>query len=172
MYDTEMKYCPSCDDEYMPTVEVCGVCGAALLNGDEMRDHQKRLASGELRGQGPLTANDDIATVFKGPMLDVKRLEAKFNEADIGTRISGDKPSCGKGCCAPEVELKIRRQDGAAALRIIEEDFNEMTGAHEFISHFEDKGFDPSKEECLCPACGCRFSTENSTCPDCGLCFA
>ena len=172
MYDVEMKYCPVCDDEYMPNMKNCGVCGKPLLSGEEMLQYRNAGNEECASRKGALTAHDDIATIFKGPMADVKRVEGKLMSVNIGTCIVAQDSSCGKGCCAPEVELKIRREDGAAALKIIESDFEEMTGAVDFVHEIEDHGFDPSGLESTCPACGCIFSTENSTCPDCGLCFA
>lgn len=172
MYDNEMKYCPVCEDEYMPSIVNCGVCGAVLLSGLEMLELHTREHGDMAKRKGALSADDDIATVFKGPMVDVKRVEAKLLSVNIGTLIVAQDSSCGKGCCAPEVELKIRREDGHPALRIIESDFENMTGSSEFISVFEDTGFDPIDNESTCPACGCTFSTQNTACPDCGLCFA
>jgi len=31
--------------------------------------------------------------------------------------------------------------------------------------------FDTNAGEATCPACGCQFSTDLLSCPDCGLCF-
>ena len=172
MFDNEMKYCPVCDDQYMPELVNCGVCGEILLTGIEM-DRRHTMQHGDIeKRKGALTPDDDIATVFKGPTADVKRVQAKLSAVNIGTVIVTQDGACGKGCCAPEVELKIRREDGGAALKIIESDFDDMTSAAEFIHGFDDAGFDPEENESTCPACGYTFSTQNSVCPDCGLCFA
>ncbi len=78
---------------------------------------------------------------------------------------------CGKGCCGSDVELKIRKEDGTAALKIIDSDFDRMTGFTDLSHEFADNGFNPEDQEASCPACGETFSTSTSTCPDCGLCF-
>ncbi len=171
MYDIKMNYCSACGDEYMPEVANCGVCGQLLLSGQEMqskiRSDQDELAS----RQGSLKPEDDIATVFKGGMADVKRIEKQLLAVNIGTLIVGDDSGCGKGCCSPEVELKIRKEDGSAALKIIDSDFDSMTGVSDFTHDLADNGFDPEAQEASCPACGFTFSTSTTTCPDCGLCF-
>jgi len=171
MYDKDLKYCPVCKDEYLAHIVNCGVCDELLLTGIEMVNLHKQQHGDISKRKGALTPSDDIATVFKGPMQDVKRLEAKLISVNIGTMIVKDGGGCGQGCCAPEVELKIRREDGEAAIKIMETDFDEMTGALDFIHSFDDHGFDPNNADTTCPACGCNFSTQNSACPDCGLCF-
>jgi hypothetical protein len=171
MYDVEMKYCSACGDEYMPEALKCGVCGKTLLSGQEMQAQTNSQQDEFKNRRGALTPTDDIATVFKGSMADIKRIEQQLLAVNIGTLIVGDDGGCGKGCCSPEVELKIRREDGEAALKIIDSDFDNMTGAHEFSQEFTDNGFNPDVQEASCPACGFIFSTATTTCPDCGLCF-
>ncbi len=177
--DPEMHYCLRCNDEYMPERVACGVCGATLVSGADMLAQRQSRGQQKASRKGALTPDDDIITILKAPMLDVKRLEKQFQQENIGAVIWGDKSSCGKGCCGGgELELRVRREDAMAAMAIIEADFKRQTASHE--SHHDavaDYVFDPGRGENCCPACGSTFSTgsqggsQGLTCPDCGLCF-
>ena len=172
MIDSEMKYCTACDDEYMPEIVNCGVCGARLISGAELmlkkEARQQRLDS----RRGELTVDDDIVTILRAPMADIKRVGAQLGRENIGTLIFGEDPSCGKGCCGGGTfELKVRREEAQLALAIIESDFDRTTAINEHNTAYVDYGFDPEEGENTCPACGCTFTTDSVTCPDCGLCF-
>lgn len=172
--DPQMHYCLKCEDEYMPERTTCGVCGASLLSGAEMLVQQQRSRQQASSRKGPLTPDDDIITIFKASLLDIKRLEPQLQKENIGTVVWGDKPACGKGCCGGgDLELRIRREDAMAAMAVIEADFKRQTACDGIHSAVVDYGFDPEVGENCCPACGCRFRTgaQALTCPDCGLCF-
>ena len=85
--------------------------------------------------------------------------------------VLGEEGGCGKGCCASDVELQIRRDDARDAQRIIDLDFETMTGISDFGHNIADSVYDPSAQTSICPACGFSFSAADHTCPDCGLCF-
>jgi uncharacterized Zn ribbon protein len=173
--DPQMRYCLKCNDEYMPERSTCGVCGAALLTGTEMLAQRQSSRQQTASRKGALTPADDIITIFKASLLDVKRLEVQLQRENIGVLIWGDKPSCGKGCCGGgDLELRVRREDATAAMAIVEADFARQTASHGIHNAVADYGFDPEGGENSCPACGCTFAADGSqalTCPDCGLCF-
>lgn len=170
MYDPKMKYCTVCDDEYMPEIVKCGVCGNLLKSGQEILEaHEKRQRDLAVR-KGAITASDDVVTILKTSMDEVKRIAALLENEKIGTLLLGEAGGCGKGCCGSELELKVRREDVALAMEIIDIDFQKMTA----ISNSElnqDGGFNSALMSATCPACGFTFSTSSSVCPDCGLCF-
>lgn len=170
-----MHYCLQCNDEYMPERSTCGVCGAALLTGKEMLAQRQSRSQQKASRKGALTPEDDIITIFKASLGDVKRLEPQMLKENIGVIIWGDKPSCGKGCCGGgDLELRVRREDAMAAMTIIEADFKRQTACHGIHDAVADYVVDSEAFENSCPACGCTFSTGGSqalTCPDCGLCF-
>ncbi len=176
--DPQMHYCLKCNDEYMPDRKICGVCGAALLTGTEMLMQRQTSLQQTSRRKGALTPDDDIITIFKASLLDVKRLERQLQKENIGVLIWGDKPSCGKGCCGGgDLELRVRREDAMAAMAIVEADFTRQTASHGVHNAVADYGFDPEVATNSCPACGCSFAldlrdgSQGLTCPDCGLCF-
>ena len=168
--DPAMHYCVNCDDEYMPEILKCGVCGADLISGEELLaqklGYQEQLAS----RLGELTAADDIVTILKAELHEVKRIEQHLKAENIGTLIIGDENSCGKGCCGGSVELKVRVQDTLAAMAVIEVDLDRAAAKHEHEA-FADYGFDQARAEHTCPACGAIFAVDGNTCPACGLCF-
>lgn len=173
--DPQMRYCPRCQDEYMPDRAACGVCGTALLTGAEMLVQRQSSDQQKVTRKGALTPDDDIITIFKASLLDMKRLEPQLLKENIGVLIWGDKPSCGKGCCGGgDLELRVRREDAQAALAIIDADFTRQTASHGIHSAVADYGVDLAGDANSCPACGCTFSGSGGqalTCPDCGLCF-
>ncbi len=166
----DMQYCVHCDDEYMPDVPRCGVCGADLISGKDLLSTKQNSDAKLTARLGNLTASDEIITIFKAKVGEVKRLEKLLKAENIGTIIVGDD-TCGKGCCGGNVELKVRMQDARDALSIIEDDLDKATRIddHELVA--VDNGFDQSVVEHICPACGTTFATSTTTCPDCGLCF-
>ncbi len=94
MFDPEMKYCPKCKDEYMMVAEHCAACNILLLTGTEMLNFQ---ASGNGARKGALTADDDIVTLHKGPLADLKHLQGLFEQENIGVAIVSEEGGCGKG---------------------------------------------------------------------------
>lgn len=177
--DPEMRYCIKCNDEYMPQITTCGVCGMALLTGTEMLNRHQATHQQKAGRKGALTPTDEIVTIFKAPLADIKRIEQQLKRENIGTLVLGDKPSCGKGCCGGggELELRVRREDAMAAMAVIEDDFKRQTASHEMQSAVADYVVHLEGDENCCPACGCTFSMASQrggqglTCPDCGLCF-
>lgn len=176
--DPQMRYCLSCNDEYVPEMTSCGVCGTALVSGADLLVQRRSGSKQQALRKGALTADDDIVTVFKASLADIRRIEQQLQHENIGSLIAADKPSCGKGCCGGgEIELRVRREDAMAAAAIIEADFTRQTASHGNHSAVADYGFNPEEESNSCPACGCTFSlaaasaAQSLTCPDCGLCF-
>jgi len=172
MFEPDMKYCTSCDDEYMPNVENCGVCGQKLVTGAELAVQKQQHKQAVASRKGKLSEEDDIVVIMRAPMADIKRIEQQLADANIGTLAVGDESNCGKGCCGGgDMDLLVRREDAQDAMHIIERDFDKMTAAHTHNSAYADYGFDPSAQKTTCPACGCTFKPEINTCPDCGLYF-
>jgi hypothetical protein len=176
--DPEMQYCLKCNGEYMPEISTCAVCGLTLISGDEMLERHQAGRQQLASRKGALTPDDDIVTIFKSQLADVKRVELQLQKENIGTLVWGDKASCGKGCCGGgELELRVRREDAMAALAVIEADFKRQTASHEMQSAIADCVVDLGESENCCPACGCTFAMAHQqdvqalTCPDCGLCF-
>ena len=172
MVDPELKYCLQCNDEYMPEIESCGVCGMKLISGQEMLEKEEaRNRRLESRG-GRITSDDDLVGIRQGPLSDMKRIEALLNSERIATLLVGDESSCGKGCgCASSFILQVRHEDAQDALMILEDEFRRATGLDQHDTSHSDNIFNPLAVEVVCPACGHSFSPAVGACPDCGLQF-
>ena len=171
MYDLLLKYCPGCGGEFRAEVEQCGVCCISLLSGAEMASRQDEREARRRSRSGELSPADDLVTITRAPLADIRRLEELLQAERIAVLVAGDDSSCGKGCCPSTFELKVRREDALEAAIIMEREYRRHTHLDSHRPLAEDAVFNPEAGEATCPACGHRFSTSSATCPDCGLCF-
>ncbi len=170
-YEADLKYCPQCQDEYRSDIITCASCKLPLLGGAEMQDLGNRSQQDRNSRRGALSADDDIVTIHKGPLADLKKFEKAFLGENIGMMIVGDEGGCNKGCCPTTFFLQVRREDAMAAAALIQEDFQRATGLDDYDTSTCDAVFNQDASHAICPACGFEFET-TTTCPDCGLCFA
>ena len=170
MYDPEYNYCPSCKDEYRPDIEKCAGCGVLLLSGSEMNSRSgsaKEHADGNLNELQP---DDDLVVVRSGPNAEIKGYMSVLAESGFAALLASDESSCGKGCCGGNLDLLVRREDAAGAIRIIEDEISRTAIIDIDHDVQEESCFDPLAKNNTCPACGHSFSG-GVVCPDCGLCF-
>ena len=171
MIDVQLKYCPKCRDEYMPHAENCANCKIVLILGSELlameEQRHERLAQ---RG-GEITPDDDIVTIHRAPLSEVRELEELLAKECIAVLITGDENACGKGCCPTAFYLNVRREDALDAIKIIEEQFERTTGIRGHDRSTAEAVFNPSAMLVQCPACGSTFNPSTTECPECGLCF-
>jgi len=172
MFDPELKYCPQCNDEYMPHAEKCAACSILLVMGSELIAQQQVRQQRAGNVSIELTLRDDLVMIHGGPLPDIKYLQEQFASQGIPSLITSDDKSCGKGCCPSVFYLQVRRQDAQDALPIIQADYRRKTGLDQHDTCRTESVFDQDASEVECPACGHRFSPTISTCPDCGLCFS
>lgn len=170
--DPEMNYCPDCEVEFRGDIVKCPTCDVALMTGVEKIDRKiAEDTSSNLRSMD-ISAGDELVSIRKGPLKDVKALQRILAAERIPSILAGDEGSCGKGCCGPEMILQIRSEDMAAAEGVLVRDFVKSTAVNiEDLKH-ADVIFDERATETVCPACGCTFSPTVGACPECGLCFA
>lgn len=170
MFEERYKYCPSCLDEYRPEINVCAACQAELVTGEEMLARQQEEKARERGRAGELHGDDDLVSVRRGPLAEMKAYEKLLKSAQIGTLLAGDESSCGKGCCPGNFDLLVRREEARDALLIIEAEIKRTAVLDHEGGEGGDSVFDPLAAENTCPACGHCFSG-GTECPDCGLCF-
>jgi ribosomal protein L32 len=169
--DPDLQYCPSCNDEYRAEIHVCAACGIDLLSGEQMlalqaeRDQPQNLQ--------PLEVDSDEAllTVRKGPVLQMKELQAYLLRRGLSSlAVKESAASC--GCQGAELLLQVRERDLGEVLAALEQEHRQSTGLSDHDTCFAGAVYNAAAPEAVCPACGCRFSTSSTICPDCGLCFA
>lgn len=171
MIDPECKYCPSCNEEYRAEIVLCADCGIELIGGEEMLEKERAVKARKKARKGDITPDDDIVSIHKGQLADLKVLEKELARENIGVLLSGDESSCGKGCCSSSFFLQVRREDARDAVEVVQQYIDRTTA----ISHHDltcaEHVYNPQAGTAVCPACGFTFETSTSTCPDCGLCF-
>lgn len=169
--DPEMSYCPSCGDEYRVGISECAACCIELISGQAKL--QQAMAEQESFEGRPMdiSPEDNLVTLRKGPLKDMKYLQKLLAEERIPAVIAGDENSCGKGCCGSDMYLQIKEEDSGPALEILARDFAQSTSLDSHDLSNATVVFDQLAKETVCPACGCRFSPTVGACPECGLCF-
>jgi hypothetical protein len=169
MYEEELKYCPICEDEYRAEIEKCAACGCSLLNGREMLSRND-LPREQVTSRGELGPDDDLVVVRHGPMAEMKSYKKILAVQGVSALLAGDENSCGKGCCAGNFDLVVRREEAAGAVQAIENEIRRTSVIETEHEISGDQVFDPLAGNNTCPACGHQFAG-GVECPDCGLCF-
>ncbi len=171
MIEPELKYCPQCDDEYMPEIVRCAACGVRLITGRmkiELMEERQRKMAASMEELGP---EDDLVSIRRGPLGEIKHLSNRLNGIMIATLVAGDENSCGQGCCPSNFYLQVRRHDAPEALAVLQEEFRQTTALEDHDTSNADNIIDASAPEANCPACGHTFPSTSTECPDCGLCL-
>ena len=169
--EADLMYCVRCEDEYLATIERCGVCGDPLIIGKELMAQQAAQRERKDGRVMELSPDDDLVNVRSGPLVDMKHLESLLRNERIPSLIAGDDNSCGKGCCPSTFFLQVRHEDGQDALEVLEREFRATTALDSHDTGSGDALFDARAGVAICPACGTSFVTTSTTCPDCGLGF-
>jgi len=169
--DLEMNYCPECDDEYRADVAICASCQVVLVPGSKKLEschlEQSMLADRSM----DIQRDDDLVTVQRGGLIDLKALRQQLAEKRIPAIITGEQAGCRRGCSGPEMELQVRARDLEVAAELISDyivrttalNTHDLSGAAVVFNHLA--------KEVICPACQCHFSPTVGACPECGLCF-
>lgn len=170
--DAEMNYCPECEVEFRGDIKQCPTCDVMLISGEEKIQILAAQNDFSSTRTMEITSDDELISIRKGPLKDVKTLQRVLAREIIPSILAGDEESCGKGCCGPEMYLQIRSEDMDIATEVLARDFVKSTALNvEDLKH-ADVIFDEHAAEMVCPACGCRFSPTVGACPECGLCFS
>jgi hypothetical protein len=172
MVELDLKYCPKCNDEYRAEIEKCASCGVILITGAEKiaqdEERKKKFANRVTE----LSPDDDLVGLQRGPLSEMRHLEALLDREHIATLLLGDDKSCGQSCCPTVYTLLVRREDAQEAFDIMAEEHKKATGLDYHDNSAADNIFNPEAGVACCPACGHTFSTTaGTTCPDCGLNF-
>lgn len=166
--DPDLKYCPQCNDEYRAEIVRCAACSVELIPGSVLLQTEQKKAD----RSRPLRPDDDLASISKGPVLQMQELQALLRREGISSRAVNEDSGCGQGCCGPSLTVQVRRSDLEDVQAILAQEYIRSTGLNEHDISAAGAVFDTAADSAVCPACGCRFSTAETACPECGLCFA
>jgi hypothetical protein len=166
--EPDLNYCPQCHDEYRAEIIRCAACAVELIPGSVLLRAEKTKADRSL----PLRPDDDLVAVSKGAVLQMQQLQALLKREGIPSRSVNEDGGCGQGCCGPSLTVQVRKADLKDVEAILAQDYLRSTGLCARDLSAAGTVFDAAANSALCPACGCRFSTAQSACPDCGLCFS
>ena len=168
--DPECNYCPTCHDEYRPEITTCAACGVALESGEALRARLDRQRTGRPEPIGP---DEPLVLVRRGPLGQIRQLQALLEANGLAAVACADGPAgCRTSCRGAELLLQVRAADLAEVHALLDEEHRRTTVLTDYDTSLAGEVFDADRDEATCPACGCRFPTSSSACPDCGLSFA
>jgi rRNA maturation endonuclease Nob1 len=148
------KICPECKTEYLPHIEKCADCGAALLLPEELGkflEEKRRIRQ---------TAVQDTAVVREGDLDWLSELRTVLTDAGIPSAVRAAS-NCGQGCCGGAHRLVVSARDLQRAQERIEEYFMEVNPEVRASKELLQAG--------KCPACSSPVAADSRECPDCGL---
>jgi len=169
--DPDLKYCPQCRDEYRAEIERCATCGVELLSGRRMLEMEERQKARMASRSMTISPDDELVDIRKGTVIDIKQLQSLLEKEGIPALAVGDPASCGGGCCGTGLILRVRMEDARDAAEVLSREYFQSTRLADHDISYANEVLNTAALEATCPACGCRFSTRESVCPDCGLCF-
>jgi hypothetical protein len=169
--DPDLNYCPQCDEEYREDFDTCAACNIALIPGKERLSMEEAKNNKLAARSMDISPDDELVNIRKGALGEMKQLQAVLGAASIPSLLAGDESNCGKGCCGTDMFLQIKMADGDAAMEELAKEFEKTTALHSHDLSTAHAVFDTGVAKSNCPACGCKFSTSSTTCPECGLCF-
>lgn len=170
--DPDLQYCPQCRDEYRAGIELCAACGIELLSGRQMLALTEEQNNRLVARSREISEQDELVDILKGQVINVKSVQSLLKREGFPSILAGDSSTCcTKGCRGGEVRLQVRREDLREVMDILADEHMHATGLPDHEPAFVDAVYNPEAGAAICPACGCSFSTQSRSCPDCGLCF-
>lgn len=158
--EVQYRVCPSCRDEFVPTMERCPDCDVPLV-------HEEELGPEEAEELPPV---EELACVRVAPVAWIRALSEGLQQRGVAHRVQGarieDAPE-GKSArvfgnvglfglwVGEEDRPAAEELDGTLAARLVPEEAPELGEG----------------DEETCPACGTTLDADTVECPDCGLAF-
>jgi hypothetical protein len=172
--DPALKYCPRCGDEYRAEINRCAACAVPLLDGRSLLEQQRQNEQKRTARRLPLSERDDLVSVRKGSVIDMRQLQALLEREGIPSLVvnEGGGGCSSGGCGGPTLTVQVRAADLEDVQAVLVRDHIRSTALHEHEIAAAGAVFDTAADTAVCPACGCSFSTTQNACPDCGLCFS
>jgi ribosomal protein L37E len=103
-------------------------------------------------------------------LSEAKRFGRELDVRQVNWEMKTNDQTCTRGCKVT-VELWVSESDLKQVREFMNREMARDLGGHEVNFEAINEVFDPSKGEVVCQACGMKFESKLSECPDCGLCY-
>ncbi len=101
-------------------------------------------------------------------LQEAKEFQKELAGREVDIVLNHDDKTCTRGC-AVTVEVHGREVDMPMIQKVYSEIYAKLLDGHDINPEQMNAIYDPNQAEALCPACGHRFATGPTECPDCGL---
>lgn len=95
--DPDMRYCPSCGDEYRADITTCAGCQVELVSGAEKLAEAKRQVKDFTSRSMEIGAGDPRVAVRGGKLRDLKPYQLLLAKERIPSLLTGEAGDCRKG---------------------------------------------------------------------------
>lgn len=102
---------------------------------------------------------------------EAKKIQDDLAQQDINIYLDHNPTTCTRGCSVT-VEVACDETSISNVAEYFQKNFKNMAQDQMVNWELMNEVFDPNQEMATCPACGTKFRTTNTECPECGLCFA
>ena len=99
---------------------------------------------------------------------EAKDLKRECELEGVELVLNHNDQTCTRGCSVT-VEVHAMEKDLPIIQTVYGKKYEKLLEGHDVNLEQINEVFDPSKADAVCPACGTKFSTSLSECPDCGL---
>lgn len=173
-----MAFCPKCRAEYRVGITHCATCEVALVAEEDL---PAVMSDAEIIAA---LADEEVVTVFEGPLAGLRPVHEKLLEAGIPAALrEGEELKTEMGLFI-KLALVVRKEDLGRVAELLGEEYRESLAREGLLSEALDRegpleapeASEDGGEEgeggakaLACPACGCTDPLVDGTCPDCGL---
>lgn len=95
--DAEMRYCPSCGDEYREDIVTCAGCNVELITGAEKLAQEKKKTKDFFSRSMEIGADEPRIAIRDGKLRDLKPYQMLLAKERIPALITGQAGDCRKG---------------------------------------------------------------------------
>ena len=113
----------------------------------------------------------DLVKVGVMGLNEAKAFKSELEARGVELVLNHNEQTCTRGCTIT-VEMLAKEADIPTIQKLYQEKYEQLLEGHDINAEQMNAIFDSSQAEALCPACGHKFSTANTECPDCGLVLA
>lgn len=115
---------------------------------------------------------DDLVHLGTIDLTEGKRLKYALAEhRKIELQLVSNPETCQSGGCGAKVEIYAKVRDVEAFREYVQSERAAILEGLEVPEH-TNSVYDDQATEAICPACGEKFATSATECPECGLGFA